>query len=315
MTSLDTIARASADAVHESVSSVQVPIGAAGAAASAAASFKVAGYALAGAAAGVAVVAALIVAAPTEVDPASQTTSSLVTSTSVISTSTAPVPSTVAAPTEEPIIPVAPISEVPVETTPPPTTSEAVPDTTPPALAVTSPGDNEHVTTKVVSFRGTTEPGATVTASGKFGAAVAADGSWEIDLVVAAGANGVVFSAKDAAGNESAVRMTIHLDVEEELKEPTTTTTEVAWEFSATQKFGNCSEPIPYDVFSGSAKPGTTVTISSPYGGGTVEAGAEGGWSLKVHFPEAPSNVPFVVTVADSYGATRTFEFVSLYEG
>ena len=57
MTSLDTLARASADAVHESVSSVQVPIGAAGAAASAAASFKVAGYALAGAAAGVAVVA------------------------------------------------------------------------------------------------------------------------------------------------------------------------------------------------------------------------------------------------------------------
>jgi hypothetical protein len=310
MTSLDTLARTSADAVQESVSSVQVPIGAAGAAASAAASFKVAGYALAGAAAGVAVVVALIVAAPTETEPANQTTSTVVTSTS-----SAPVTSTIPAPVEDLIIPIAPIADVSTETSPPPTAGEAVPDTTPPALVVTSPGNNEHVTSKVVSFTGSTEPGATVTASGKFGAAVAADGSWGIDLVVSAGANGVVFSAKDAAGNESIVRMTIHLDVEEEPKEPTTTTTEGVWEFSATQKFGNCSEPIPYDVFSGSAKPGTAVTISSPYGGGTVEAGAEGGWSLKVHFPEAPFNVPFVVTVADTFGATKTFEFVSFYEG
>lgn len=310
MKSLDTLARASADAVHESVSSLEVPIGAVGAAASVAASFKVAGYALAGAAATVAVVAALIVAAPTEDDAANQTTSTVVTSTSSV-----PVTSTVPVPTENTIMPVAPIVDAPTTTSPPPTSLEPFPDTTPPALAVTSPGNNDHVTAKVVTFRGSTEPGAAVTASGKFVAAVAADGSWEIDLVVAAGANGVVFSAKDAAGNESTVRMTIHLDVEAEPKEPTTTTTEAGWEFSATQKFGTCSEPIPYDVFSGSAKPGTKVTISSPYGGGTVEAGAEGGWSLKVHFPEAPFNVPFVVSVVDSFGATKTFEFVSLYEG
>jgi hypothetical protein len=310
--SLDTIARTSVLAVHESVARVPVPIGAAGAAASAAASFRVAGYALAGAAAGVAVVAALIVSAPTE-DAATPT------STVAISTTIASVTSTVPPPSEVPIPPVAPITDTPPEVPQAQTKPEVVEDTTPPVLEVTTPADNEHVGLKIVTFAGITEPGATVTASGKFSAAVDTDGRWEIDLVVAAGANGVVFSAKDDAGNETTIRMTVHLDAAEEPggeepKEPTTTTTETVWEFAATQKFGNCSEPIPYDVFSGQAKPGTAVTMSSSYGGGTVEAGPEGVWSLKVHFPEAPYNVPFVVTVTDAFGATRTFEFVSYFE-
>ncbi|MGI9585151.1 MAG: hypothetical protein ACR2N7_06125 [Acidimicrobiia bacterium] len=313
MNSLDTIARTSAQAVHESVAEVPVPIGAAGAAASAAASFRVAGYALAGAAAGVAVVAALIVSAPTE--DAATPPSTVAVSTTVVS-----VTSTVPTPSEVPVAPVAPIPDSPSQASPPATTPVVVPDTTPPVLEVTSPLDNAHVETKVVTFAGITEPGATVTASGKFDAFVDADGRWEIDLVVSAGANGVVFSAKDEAGNESTVRMTVHHDAAEEPggeepKEPTTTTTKAVWEFWATQRFGNCSEPVPYDVFSGQAKPGSMVTISSEFGGGTVEAGPEGAWSLKVHFPEAPYNVPFVVKVKDAFGSKKTFEFVSYYDG
>lgn len=106
---------------------------------------------------------------------------------------------------------------------PPPAQESAVPeapraDSTPPALRVTSPEDGDSVTDRIITFRGTTEPGASVT-SGPFQAVVDDDGSWELQLVLAPGPNGAVFTAADAAGNATTVRMVVHYDA------PTTTTT------------------------------------------------------------------------------------------
>jgi hypothetical protein len=72
---------------------------------------------------------------------------------------------------------------------------------------------------------------------------------------------------------------------------------------------------VPYDVFSGKAKPGTIVKVLSPYGGGTTEVNDDGAWSVRVEFPEAPFNEQFTVTVKDHTGLKKTFSFVSLFEG
>jgi hypothetical protein len=82
-------------------------------------------------------------------------------------------------------------------------------------------------------------------------------------------------------------------------------------EFTAYQKYGSCSEPEPYDKYFGTATPGTTVTVSSDYGSGSTVAAANGEWLVRVYFTGAPTGVPFTVTVSDSEGHSKMFEFVS----
>lgn len=108
-------------------------------------------------------------------------------------------------------------TETPVTVASAPTTTT---DSTPPALRVTSPDDGDTVDESAVTFRGTTEPGATVT-SGPFDATVDDDGSWSLMLVLSPGPNGAVFTARDAAGNTTSVRIVVTY----ERPEPTTTTT------------------------------------------------------------------------------------------
>lgn len=114
----------------------------------------------------------------------------------------------------------------PTTTTAAPTTTTKAPaDTTPPALRVTSPENGATVEDRLVTFRGTTERGATV-ASGPYNAAVDDDGSWTIQLVVSPGANGAAFTATDKAGNTTTVRIVVHYD--EPAPPATTTTTEAS---------------------------------------------------------------------------------------
>ncbi|MGB5432122.1 MAG: hypothetical protein WBO21_03855 [Acidimicrobiia bacterium] len=93
-------------------------------------------------------------------------------------------------------------------------------DTTPPALQVLSPKDGATVTSRVIEFTGVTERGAEVF-SGPFEAETDAQGDWAINLVLAPGANGASFTARDAAGNESSVRIVVNYDA----PDSTTTTT------------------------------------------------------------------------------------------
>ena len=86
-------------------------------------------------------------------------------------------------------------------------------------------------------------------------------------------------------------------------------------EFTAYQKYGSCGEPEPYDVFFGTATPGATVNVTSAYGSGSTVVGDHGEWKLKVYFTGATPGAPFVVTVSDSAGHVKTFEFVSYAGG
>ena len=91
----------------------------------------------------------------------------------------------------------------------------------------------------------------------------------------------------------------------------TTTVPVVTVAFSATQAYGSCDEPIPYDIFSGNATPGTKVTISSAYGSGSTTADGNGHWERKVEFPSAPRGETFSVT-ASGLGGSKTMSFTAI---
>lgn len=78
--------------------------------------------------------------------------------------------------------------------------------------------------------------------------------------------------------------------------------------FSAAQAYGSCDEPIPYDIFSGTADPRSTVTISSPYGSATATADGSGHWERTVEFAGAPRGGTFAVSVS-GVGGSKTFDF------
>ena len=69
---------------------------------------------------------------------------------------------------------------------------------------------------------------------------------------------------------------------------------------------GPCSLDPPYDIYFGTAEPGSKVTISSEFGGATVKADDKGNWEKKVIFAEAPYDKTFIVTVKDKYGTKKS---------
>ncbi len=186
------------------------------------------------------------------------------------------------------------------------TTTTLPPDTTPPILVITAPKQDERFEVDVIEFRGETEPGASVFA-GRYEADVDSEGNWSIRLVLSPGPNGALFVATDAAGNQAEARVTVYYDV----PEPTTTTKPPKdIEFTAHQVYGFCEETPPYDVFWGTAPPGTPIYVESEYGSGVTEANENGDWEIRVEFPEAPVDKVFAVKVKDNKGNKKWFEFV-----
>lgn len=189
-------------------------------------------------------------------------------------------------------------------------------DTEPPEIVVLSPtNDSKHEDAKLV-FEGETEPGATVTA-GPYPAEVDDDGHWRIELILSPGANSTTFAATDADGNIGYATVKVWLVEEESDKKDDAHDKDdnddkpevVDVKFTANQKYGSKDATKPYDVFWGTATPGSKVTISSPYGSATVEVDEKGHWEKKVYFEAAPVGEPFTVTVTAENGS-ETFSYV-----
>ena len=132
------------------------------------------------------------------------------------------------------------------------TAPTAAADTTPPALQVLSPKDGATVTSRVIEFTGVTERGAEVF-SGPFEAETDAQGDWAINLVLAPGANGAAFTARDAAGNETSVRIVVNYDA------PDSTTT--------TTKASSATTDPPSGTTTTTKASSTTTTTKAPSSG------------------------------------------------
>jgi len=83
-----------------------------------------------------------------------------------------------------------------------------VPDTTPPALVLTSPANGATVATASVSVAGTVEPRADVVVNG-IRPAVAVDGTFSFLLALGEGTNVITATATDAAGNQATATRTV----------------------------------------------------------------------------------------------------------
>jgi hypothetical protein len=101
------------------------------------------------------------------------------------------------------------------------TTTTKPRDNTPPPLKITSHSDGNTVSASYVMFEGTSEHGAYVR-SGPFDADTDDSGGWSLGLVMVDGANRVIVTAIDAAGNTTELKITVHYD------KPQTTTTRSA---------------------------------------------------------------------------------------
>lgn len=183
-------------------------------------------------------------------------------------------------------------------------------DSDPPDLVILFPEDGQHFEKKEIAFEGKTEPGARVFA-GKYEADVDEEGNWRIVLILTHdGANTASFKSIDEAGNESTASVKAYYDGHEEDKPK-----EESHEFTAHQKYGSCSEPIPYDKWYGTGEPGTQIWIASDFSPvKTTTIGESGEWSLKVEFPEAPCGDQFGVVLETNKGHRKVYEFIRYCE-
>jgi hypothetical protein len=86
---------------------------------------------------------------------------------------------------------------------------------------------------------------------------------------------------------------------------PTTTTTASSVGFTANARYESCAEDPSYDEYSGTANPGATITVTSPYNSpAQVTADESGDWFIRVEFPTAPLNEAFSVTVGDGMSSS-----------
>lgn len=192
-------------------------------------------------------------------------------------------------------------------------------DITPPAIQILEPADGARFTDSRLTFKGVTEPGATVT-FGPFNADVDDEGNWSIVLILSEGGNRATAVATDGAGNTSEASVVVYLDPpvtttvpkdEPPPEEPPKEDPPATEPFHAEQMFGTCAEDPPYDVFFGTGTPGHTVKVSSDYGSGVTTINDEGAFEIQVFFETAPLDVPISVTVKDKdTGESFVFEFV-----
>jgi hypothetical protein len=157
-------------------------------------------------------------------------------------------------------------------------------------------------------FSGTAEPGSGVLASSAYGVedvAVGTNGEWTLKLWmndVPAGTEFKVTVTNTASGDV----FTFWLETPAGEPEP-------AVDFTAHAVYGTCDADPPYDVYSGTAQPGTVVKVISPYGGAEFTVGESGNYEKTVYFPDAPIGETFTVKVKSlATGEYAEFAFTRL---
>lgn len=163
-------------------------------------------------------------------------------------------------------------------------------------IEITNLHNEQKVDDAEIKVWGVVSQPATVTVNGR--KATVTDGlEWYVYVPLEPGWNRIVATAVNDHGEAK--------DVVEIFR-----VTDKTYEFTANQKFGSCGEAVPYDVFWGTAKPGTVITVVSEYGSADTVTGETGHWELRVEFPEAPFFQEFKVKVKASTGEIAVFTFV-----
>jgi len=176
------------------------------------------------------------------------------------------------------------------------------------SLVISSPEDNQRVSTTMPTFTGTTDPNATLTlevlpAGKTYTTTADAEGNWSIDLddsLPKGETVSVKVTAKDDAGNEKSLI--------QHVQTPTLLLDVVDLGVNA-QGMADSTSP----VIKGTSEPGTNIQLNMPTSNGQVSScntatDAEGNWECEL--PVSPSGGPYTLTVTttDSEGNSNSVE-------
>jgi hypothetical protein len=152
-------------------------------------------------------------------------------------------------------------------------------------------------------FFGTAQPGSTIRIATEFGVAeTTADpnGYWETTLTMPEVPPGTTVPVRITSSTTDRVR-------EFTLQRPGTPTPP-SIDFTANAGWATTDATPPVDEYWGTSTAGAVITISSPYGGTQVESNADGHWTARPTFPDAPLGVTFNVHITSSKG-TAVYDF------
>ncbi|MGE3324395.1 MAG: hypothetical protein AB7N61_03205 [Acidimicrobiia bacterium] len=243
-----------------------------------------------------------VTAADTSVTPTLVSTTVAPTTTTVTTTSSTVASSTSSAPTTEATAAVSTATSEPPRVEPTTTTTKPKPATT---VATTKPapvvgfailaaeGSWDAFPMRIL-VKGTAPIGSQVHATthyGDFDPVVNGDGVWKLKFDI----------GEVEVGATVSVRLTN--DVSGEVLEASLTRpAPKATTFLAQAAYTECNSTPPYNAYWGKGAMGSTVTITSPYGGTQVTIGADGAFHTRVEFPEAPVGEKFWVRISNSAG-------------
>ena len=152
-------------------------------------------------------------------------------------------------------------------------------------------------------FFGTAQPGSAIRIATQWGVAetvAGPNGGWEALLTLQEVPPGTTVPVRITSSTTDRVR-------EFTLQRPGASPPP-SIDFTANAGWTTTDASPPVDEYWGNSTAGAVITISSPYGGAQVESNAEGHWTARPTFPDAPVGVTFNVHITSSKG-TAVYDF------
>jgi hypothetical protein len=157
--------------------------------------------------------------------------------------------------------------------------------------------DGQANTPMTQGFVGTAQPGSAIRVGSEWGVAetqAGPNGNWEATLVMTDVPPGTTVAVRITSNTSDRVReFTLHRP-----GEPTPPF--VAFTASAAQTTTDHTPPV--NEYWGTSTAGAVISITSDYGSTQVASNAEGHWSARLEFPDAPLGVTFNVHITSSKG-------------
>lgn len=180
------------------------------------------------------------------------------------------------------------------------------PDTPPPAMidfTANLGADGLANTPMTQGFYGTAQPGSAIRVGSEWGVAetvAGPNGNWEATLVMPEVPPGTKAFVRITSSTTDKVR-------EFALQRPGTPTP-VEIDFTANAALTTSDATPPVNEYWGTSTAGAVISITSEYGSKQVESNAEGKWSARLEFPDAPVGGTFNVHITSSKG-TAVYDF------
>ncbi|HEX4983621.1 MAG TPA: hypothetical protein VFV63_18080, partial [Ilumatobacteraceae bacterium] len=157
--------------------------------------------------------------------------------------------------------------------------------------------DGQANTPMTQGFYGTAQPGSAIRIASEWGVAetlVGPNGNWDATLVMAEVPPGTTVAVRITSSATDTVR-------EFTLQRPGESAPPFV-AFTANAALTTTDRTPPVNEYWGTSTAGAVISITSEYGSTQVESNAEGNWSARLEFPDAPLDVTFNVHVVSSKG-------------